>query len=47
MKTLTINPNDCKAGKPRGVLFRTGVHDRKRNNPKRDRRAWAKGKKDY
>ena len=47
MNAYTINPNDCKAGKSRGVLFRTGAHDRKRKNAKRDRREWSKDKRDY
>ena len=48
MKTMTINPNlECQAGKSRGVLFRTGAHDRKRKNAKRDRRDFARSKLDF
>ena len=45
--TMTVNPNECKAGKSRGVVFRTGAHDRKRNNPKRDRRDFSRSKRDF
>ena len=29
------------------LSFRTGIHERKRKNAKRDRRAWNQGKRDY
>jgi len=45
--TMTIDPNKCKAGKSRGVLFRTGAHDRKRKNAKRDRREFSQSKRDH
>jgi len=47
MASMTINPNECKAGKSRGVLFRTGAHERKRKNAKRDRREFSRSRKDF
>ena len=44
--TMTIDPNKCKAGKSRGVLFRTGAHERKRKNAKSDRREWSRNRRD-
>lgn len=45
---MKINPNlDCKSGAPLGVLFRTGAHDRKRKNAKRDRRDFSRNKRDH
>lgn len=46
-KTMTINPNlECKAGKSRGVTFRTGAHERKRKNARKDRRDFSRTKRD-
>lgn len=38
---MKINPNDCKAGKSRGVLFRCNVHtDKKKAEKKNACRNW-------
>jgi hypothetical protein len=44
--TIKVNPLDCKAGKSRGVVFRTGAHVTKKNNAKHDRREWKRNRRE-
>ena len=45
--SFVINPNECQAGKPVGFTFRTGAHERRKNNARRDRRDWRRDKRDF
>ena len=40
--TLTIDPNEFKKGKSRGVTFRCNPHENKKKNTRRHRREWKK-----
>jgi len=44
---FTINPNELRGGASLGVSFRTGAHDRRKNNPKRDRRDFKQAKNQW
>ena len=35
MKTMTINPNECKSGKSRGVTFRCNTHKDKKKEQRK------------
>lgn len=44
MSKFTIDPNDCKSGKSRGVTFRCNVHKDKKKCKKTSRINWKKDK---
>jgi hypothetical protein len=44
---IRIDPRKCQKGKSRGVTFKTGAHERKRKNSKRDRKDFSKSKREF
>ena len=42
MSKFTINPNECKSGKSRGVTFRCNAHKDKKKDKKISRSNWKR-----